>query len=101
VEEQRAPLDLVDRGRRAGGLRDVVDERDFEVAHTDLPGKSCLAGFDEGPPHLRVGRALSWPVDEPEVDVVGLQQIETLSKNVELLSGSSGRALGREEDVVA
>ena len=101
VEQQRAPLHLVHRGRHAGLAGELVDLLERVVAHPDVARQPLLAGLAERPPDPDVRGVATGPVDQPQVDPVGAQQVEAGAQRRQLPAGVAGRALGRDEHVVA
>src|SRR5690606_29870548 len=101
VEVGRAPRDLVDRRRHAGGGGQLVDLLDRVVADADRAGLAGLLGGDDVLPHVRAGLLVRRPVHQPQVDVVEAQPRQRLVDDARRVVGLVRRQLGGHEDLLA
>jgi hypothetical protein len=93
VEQQRAPLALVHRRDDAGGLLQLVELCQREVADADVAHQPVLPRGDQVLPDLDARAVVRRPVHEPQVERVEAQLLQALLEGLPARSARSGGSL--------
>ena len=82
-----------------GGALQLVDLRHGVVADADFPRQSFRLQLEKPLPYVRSRAPTRWPVDEPQIDVIERERVETCLERLALTPRAAGRQLRRDEDV--